>query len=170
MIDRSWLDRKLRAALWTLHKPVPGEERWSDVLDLWCTILDECDPDAVDSAIARSVEFNVIDRLSPGQIKSWATISGTTIRSVIDATCEVTGLTRACLCGPQRKRFVVRPRQAAMKIARDVTGASCPEISRAFGNRDHTTVLNACRKIEELMPKDPDLCEMIAAIELRVAP
>jgi chromosomal replication initiator protein len=50
---------------------------------------------------------------------------------------------------------VARPRQVAMYLARKLTTRSLPEIGRRFGGRDHTTVLHACRRIEELREKDP---------------
>lgn len=50
----------------------------------------------------------------------------------------------------RRNRSIVRPRQIAMALAKELTGHSLPEIGDAFGGRDHTTVLHACRKIVEL--------------------
>ena len=50
----------------------------------------------------------------------------------------------------QRHRSIVRPRQIAMALARELTNRSLPEIGAAFGDRDHTTVMYACRKIDEL--------------------
>ena len=49
-----------------------------------------------------------------------------------------------------RTRSIARPRQVAMALAKELTNHSLPEIGNAFGGRDHTTVLHACRKIEEL--------------------
>lgn len=53
-----------------------------------------------------------------------------------------------------RSRSVTRPRQLAMSLAKELTNHSLPEIGDAFGGRDHTTVLHACRKIEELKESD----------------
>ncbi|MEI6412639.1 MAG: chromosomal replication initiator protein DnaA [Pseudomonadota bacterium] len=58
-----------------------------------------------------------------------------------------------------RARSVARPRQIAMTLARQLTSSSLPEIGRAFGGRDHTTVLHATRKIEELKASDPRVAE-----------
>jgi chromosomal replication initiator protein len=52
---------------------------------------------------------------------------------------------------------VVRPRQVAMYLAKTLTLRSLPEIGRRFGGRDHTTVLHAVRKIENLVNKDSSL-------------
>ena len=59
----------------------------------------------------------------------------------------------------RRSRSVARPRQVAMAIAKELTSHSLPEIGDAFGGRDHTTVLHACRKVEELSQSDADISE-----------
>jgi chromosomal replication initiator protein len=57
----------------------------------------------------------------------------------------------------RRNRNVARPRQVAMALAKDLTQMSLPEIGEAFGNRDHTTVLHACRTIASLRKHDSGL-------------
>ena len=54
----------------------------------------------------------------------------------------------------KRNRAIARPRQVAMALAKEFTQLSLPDIGEAFGGRDHTTVLHACRKIEELKESD----------------
>ncbi len=61
----------------------------------------------------------------------------------------------------RRSRSVARPRQVAMALAKELTSHSLPEIGDAFGGRDHTTVLHACRKIEELKQTTTDMQEDI---------
>ncbi|TCJ12718.1 chromosomal replication initiator protein DnaA [Parasulfuritortus cantonensis] len=56
----------------------------------------------------------------------------------------------------KRTRNLVRPRQMAMYLAKELTDLSLPEIGQSFGGRDHTTVLHACRKIEELKNAEPE--------------
>ena len=58
-----------------------------------------------------------------------------------------------------RTRSIARPRQVAMALAKELTNHSLPEIGNAFGGRDHTTVLHACRKIEELKESNRDIRE-----------
>lgn len=58
-----------------------------------------------------------------------------------------------------RTRSIARPRQLAMALAKELTNHSLPEIGDAFGGRDHTTVLHACRKIEELRESSRDIRE-----------
>ena len=56
----------------------------------------------------------------------------------------------ADLLSKRRSRSIARPRQVAMALAKELTSHSLPEIGDAFGGRDHTTVLHACRRIESL--------------------
>src|SRR5579859_5045024 len=64
----------------------------------------------------------------------------------------------------KRSRSIARPRQVAMALAKELTNHSLPEIGEAFGGRDHTTVLHACRKIQELKAGDSKLSEDYAAL------
>lgn len=59
----------------------------------------------------------------------------------------------------RRNRTIARPRQMAMCLAKELTNHSLPEIGEAFGGRDHTTVLHACRKIAELRESSADVAE-----------
>jgi chromosomal replication initiator protein len=59
----------------------------------------------------------------------------------------------------KRHRSLARPRQVAMALSKELTSHSLPEIGKAFGDRDHTTVLHACRKIVELKESSPDVLE-----------
>ncbi len=61
----------------------------------------------------------------------------------------------------RRARAVARPRQVAMYLSKQLTSRSLPEIGRKFGGRDHTTVMHAVRKIEEIKATDPSFAEDI---------
>jgi len=63
------------------------------------------------------------------------------------------------LLSKRRTRSITRPRQIAMSLAKRLTAHSLPEIGKAFGGRDHTTVLHACRKVEELKKNDISISE-----------
>lgn len=65
-------------------------------------------------------------------------------------------ITARDLCSARRTENIVRPRQIAMAIAKEVTSHSYPEIGEAFGGKDHTTVIHACRKIKALRASKPD--------------
>ncbi|MBV1705064.1 MAG: chromosomal replication initiator protein DnaA, partial [Hyphomicrobiales bacterium] len=70
-------------------------------------------------------------------------------------------VSRADLMSARRNAAVVKPRQIAMFLAKELTLRSLPEIGRRFGGRDHTTVLHAVRKIGELAKPAGPLCEDI---------
>lgn len=61
------------------------------------------------------------------------------------------------LLSNSRLRFLSRPRQIAMALTKELTDLSLPEIGEAFGGRDHTTVLHACRKIRQLHRSEPQI-------------
>ena len=63
----------------------------------------------------------------------------------------------ADLKGKRRHRGVSRPRMVAMYLCRQLTNASFPEIGLRFGGKDHSTVINACKRIESLKDEEPDL-------------
>ena len=65
----------------------------------------------------------------------------------------------ADILSKRRSRSVARPRQVAMALAKELTNHSLPELGNAFGGRDHTTVLHACRKIEQLREESHDIKE-----------
>ena len=66
---------------------------------------------------------------------------------------------------PRRSRSVARPRQIAMYLAKSITSRSLPEIGRKFGGRDHTTVMHAVKKIEELKHEDVNFHEDIELLK-----
>jgi chromosomal replication initiator protein len=77
-----------------------------------------------------------------------------TVDQIQKAVAEHYGLQQADMLSERRARAVARPRQAAMWIAKQITTRSLPDIGRRFGGRDHTTVLHAVRRIEELKQDD----------------
>jgi chromosomal replication initiator protein len=74
-------------------------------------------------------------------------------------------VSRADLLSSRRTANVVRPRQVAMYLAKTLTLRSLPEIGRRFGGRDHTTVLHAVRKIENLVGNDAALADEIEVLK-----
>jgi chromosomal replication initiator protein len=74
-------------------------------------------------------------------------------------------VSRADLLSSRRTANVVRPRQVAMYLAKTLTLRSLPEIGRRFGGRDHTTVLHAVRKIENLVGNDTALADEIEVLK-----
>ena len=91
-----------------------------------------------------------------------------TVDDIQKATSEHFGLKQADLISERRTRSVARPRQAAMWLAKQLTTRSLPDIGRRFGGRDHTTVLHAVRRIEELRAGDPQLARDLETLMRRL--
>jgi chromosomal replication initiator protein len=73
-----------------------------------------------------------------------------TVENIQKTVAEYYKIRIADLLSKRRSRSIARPRQVAMALAKELTNHSLPEIGDAFGGRDHTTVLHACRRIKEL--------------------
>jgi chromosomal replication initiator protein len=82
-----------------------------------------------------------------------------TIDEIQKKVAEHFNMKMAEMTSARRARAVARPRQVAMYLAKQLTSRSLPEIGRKFGGRDHTTVMHACKKIEELTETDRALAE-----------
>jgi len=72
------------------------------------------------------------------------------------------------LLSPRRPRSLARPRQIAMYLAKQYTTNSLPDIGRKFANRDHTTVIHAVKKIDELIKKDNEIRQSIIEIKKKL--
>ena len=81
------------------------------------------------------------------------------IDNIQRTVAEYYNIKLADLLSKRRNRTIARPRQVAMALAKELTNHSLPEIGDAFGGRDHTTVLHACRKVAELRESSADLTE-----------
>ena len=77
-----------------------------------------------------------------------------TIQNIQKTVAEYFKMRIADLHSKRRNRQITRPRQMAMALAKELTSMSLPEIGDAFGGRDHTTVLHAQRKVQELIATD----------------
>ncbi|MGH7055223.1 MAG: chromosomal replication initiator protein DnaA [Stellaceae bacterium] len=82
-----------------------------------------------------------------------------TIEEIQRRVAEHYNLRLTEMSSDRRARVVARPRQVAMYLAKQLTTASLPQIGQKFGKRDHTTVMHAVRKVEELMLTDAGLAE-----------
>ena len=72
------------------------------------------------------------------------------------------------LLSPRRSRSLARPRQIAMYLAKQHTTNSLPDIGRKFSNRDHTTVIHAVKKIDELLKKDDDIRKSVTELKKKL--
>jgi chromosomal replication initiator protein len=86
------------------------------------------------------------------------------IENIQKTVAEYFKIRIADLLSKSRKQSVTRPRQIAMTLARELTSHSLPEIGDAFSGRDHTTVINACKRIKELRASDYKIDEDYASI------
>ncbi|MHA7841197.1 MAG: chromosomal replication initiator protein DnaA [Gammaproteobacteria bacterium] len=82
-----------------------------------------------------------------------------TIDNIIKTVADYFKVRVSDLLSKRRNRSVARPRQVAMSLAKKLTNHSLPEIGEAFGGRDHTTVLHACKKIKDLIDTSTELAE-----------
>ena len=72
------------------------------------------------------------------------------------------------LLSPRRSRSLARPRQIAMYLSKQHTSNSLPDIGRKFSNRDHTTVIHAVKKIEELIKKDNEIKQSVFELKKKL--
>jgi chromosomal replication initiator protein len=82
-----------------------------------------------------------------------------TIENIQKTVADYYKVRVADLLSKRRSRSVARPRQVAMALAKELTSHSLPEIGDAFGGRDHTTVLHACKRIKELRGEETRMAE-----------
>lgn len=82
-----------------------------------------------------------------------------TTENIQKSSAEYFKIRVADILSKKKSRSIARPRQIAMALTKELTNHSLPEIGDAFGGRDHTTVLYACRKVKELRESDPMIDE-----------
>ncbi len=87
-----------------------------------------------------------------------------TVDEIQKLTADHFGLKQADLLSERRTRSVARPRQVAMWLCKQHTTRSYPDIGRRFGGRDHTTVLHAVKKVEELLTSDDQIARDVEAL------
>jgi chromosomal replication initiator protein len=97
-----------------------------------------------------------------------ATLRAPKIDTIKDVTAKAYGVTKQDLESSCRKRQFAQPRQYAMYLARQLTKCSYPQIGRMFGDRDHTTVLFAYRKISAMVASNEAMSEELRQLEQRI--
>jgi chromosomal replication initiator protein len=90
------------------------------------------------------------------------------IATIQRVTADHFGVTVTDLISHRKGTAIVRPRQLAMFLSREMTGNSLPAIGRKFGNRDHSTVIHALQQIVNLRERDADLAADVLAIKGKV--
>ncbi|MEQ1711430.1 MAG: chromosomal replication initiator protein DnaA, partial [Hyphomicrobium sp.] len=106
--------------------------------------------------IAETVIRDLVQGMEPRRIK---------IEDILRIVSRHFGVSKGDLLSQRRHRSVVWPRQIGMYLAKQLTARSLPEIGRRFGNRDHTTVLHAIRKIEGEISGNPRLRDEIEELK-----
>jgi chromosomal replication initiator protein len=101
--------------------------------------------------IDRSLVTHVLDGLYPHSAAQTSTVE-----DIQRATCDRLGVSPEALCSPDRSARVAWARQVAMYLSRELTDATLPAIGRAFGGRNHTTVMHACKRAAERIATDAD--------------
>ena len=91
-----------------------------------------------------------------------------TIDLIQTIVCQFFKISKNEMLSARRSRYLVRPRQTAIYLAKLLTSKSLPEIGRSFSNRDHTTVIHAVKKIDELLKKDNDIKESVATLKKKL--
>jgi chromosomal replication initiator protein len=107
---------------------------------------------AITPDVTTTVIRDLVQGLEPRRIK---------IEDILRIISRHFGVSKGDLLSQRRHRSVVWPRQIGMYLAKQLTARSLPEIGRRFGNRDHTTVLHAIRKIEGQITDSPRLKDEI---------
>jgi chromosomal replication initiator protein len=87
---------------------------------------------------------------------------------ILDTVADHFGVERAAFEGKSRSRTVARPRQVAMYLLREETGASLPQIGALLGGRDHTTVLYGCERIADLIEEDAEMRREVVSLRQRL--
>ena len=91
-----------------------------------------------------------------------------TLREIQEETCHAFGVSMDALLSHNRAAPVAWPRQVAMYLARELTDQTLPAIGKAFGGRNHTTVMHACRRTAERIAADPDAYETVRRLTERL--
>jgi chromosomal replication initiator protein len=107
-------------------------------------------------AVTVELAGEVLDGLYP-QLKAPAR----SVKEIQEQTCEAFGISMDDLLSSTRTQPVAFARQVAMYLSRELTDVSLPAIGRAFGNRNHTTVMHACKRTAERIATDKDAYEAV---------
>ncbi|HET9058403.1 MAG TPA: chromosomal replication initiator protein DnaA [Acidimicrobiales bacterium] len=109
--------------------------------------------------LAQEVLSDVIAASAPRQV---------TARQILETTANMFDLSVEEICGPSRRRPLVAARQMAMYLFRELTDYSYPAIAREFGDRDHTTVMHAQKKVAKLMGEKRQVYEQVTELILKI--
>ena len=112
---------------------------------------------AFSSLVGREINLDMVQDLLKDLLKS--SQRKVNIEEIQKKVSQHFNVKMSDMSSSRRSRTVARPRQIAMYLSKNLTSRSLPEIGRRFGNRDHTTVIHAVKKVEELRNKDDSFDE-----------
>ncbi len=92
-----------------------------------------------------------------------------TVARIQDVVSAFFNLHPSSMVSARRSWDIARPRQIAMYLAYELTPKSMPDIGRRFGNRDHTTVIHAIKRIKHFIATDDEIADDVAALRQRLA-
>jgi len=163
-------DLETRSAILRRKAEDAGVEVPSEVIEFIATSITD-NIRELEGALTRLAAFSTLSRegislamaeqVLSDLISQHATRSQRTPPEIIAATAALFNLTPEDLTGSSRKRPVAVARQIAMYVVRELTELSYPEIGRAFGGKDHTTVLHAVQRVQELMQESVDIYQQV---------
>ena len=127
---------------------------------------------AINRIVSFSRIYNKIPNLSQTKVvlKDLLNLSENkvTIDLIQTIVCKFFKISKNEMLSSRRSRYLVRPRQAAIYLAKILTSKSLPEIGREFSNRDHTTIIHSVKTIEKLKEKDPEMLESINKLKNQI--
>jgi chromosomal replication initiator protein len=124
---------------------------------------------AFGSLTGRAVTTDLADEVLTGLYSDLKPRSVRTLREIQEETCAAFGVSLEELLSSNRRAPVAWPRQVAMYLARELTDQTLPAIGRAFGGRNHTTVLHAYRRTAARIAADPEASEAVRRLTQRLA-
>tara|TARA_Y100000591_G_scaffold331914_1_gene367337 strand:- start:3857 stop:4579 length:723 start_codon:yes stop_codon:yes gene_type:complete len=127
---------------------------------------------AINRIVSFSRIYNKVPNLAEAKVvlKDLLNISENkvTIDLIQTIVCKFFKISKNEMLSSRRSRYLVRPRQAAIYLAKILTSKSLPEIGREFSNRDHTTIIHSVKTIEKLKQKDPEMLENINKLKNQI--
>jgi chromosomal replication initiator protein len=123
---------------------------------------------AFGSLTGRGVTPELADEVLAGLYSGLKPPRARTLREIQEETCDAFGVSIDALLSHSRAAPVAWPRQVAMYLARELTDQTLPAIGKAFGGRNHTTVMHACRRAAERIAADPDAYETVRRLTERL--
>lgn len=117
--------------------------------------------------LTRELAAQVLDQLYPSASVESPELPG--IGTIKEMVADTYGVRASELDSKSRAAKVVWPRQVAMYLAREVSGEPLPLIGRSFGGRNHSTVVNACRRVRERIAEDAEAALTVRSLERRIS-